>query len=77
MEQFMSEIRSYAAARGIKPGTVLQRGADLGGKVWATWEAGTATCTLTTADRIRAYMAANPPAPSHDAASAAPQEDAA
>ena len=61
MEQFISEIRAYAAALGVKPGTVLQRAGGLSGKVWPTWEAGTATCTLTMADRIRAYMAANPP----------------
>lgn len=72
MEQFISEIRTYAAAVGVKPGTVLQRAGGLSGKVWPTWEAGTATCTLAMADRIRAYMAANPPT-----APAAPSEDAA
>ena len=60
MEKFVSEIQAYAAAVGVKPGTVLQRAGGLGGKVWATWEAGTATCTLTMADKIRAYIAANP-----------------
>jgi hypothetical protein len=62
MEQLMKEIRAYAASRGIKPATVLQIAGGLGGMVWAKWEAGSATCTLSMADRLRAYMAANPPA---------------
>lgn len=56
----MSEIRDYAARRGIKPATVLQSAGGLGGTVWSRWEAGTATCTLPMADRIRDYMDANP-----------------
>jgi hypothetical protein len=70
MEQFIDEIRAYAAAVGVKPGTVLQRAGGLGGKVWPTWEAGTASCTMAMADRIRRYMADNPPiaTPSESAA---------
>ena len=60
MEQLINEIRGYAAGRNIKPSTVLQRAGGLSGKVWATWEAGTASCTLTMANRIRAYIVANP-----------------
>lgn len=62
MEQFMTEIRTYATARGIKPATVLQMAARLSGKTWAKWEDGTATCTLRTMGTIREYMRLNPPA---------------
>ncbi|WP_233141341.1 XRE family transcriptional regulator [Haematobacter missouriensis] len=57
----MSEIRSYAEARGILPSTVLQNAAKLGGTTWSKWEAGTASCTMKVAEKVRAYMAANPP----------------
>lgn len=71
MEQLIKEIETYAAAAGLKPATVLQKAGGLGGLVWSKWVAGTASCTLPMADRLRAFMAANPPAP------ARPQEDAA
>lgn len=57
----MTDIRTYAEARGIKPATVLQLAARLSGHTWAKWEAGTASCTVRTIDRIREYMRANPP----------------
>lgn len=56
----MDEIRRYAAARGVKPATVLQTAAGLSGTVWAKWEAGTAACTMPTASRIRQYISDNP-----------------
>lgn len=61
MEQLVEEIRRYADARGVKPATVLQVAAGLSGTVWRKWETGEAACTLPIADRIRLYMAANPP----------------
>lgn len=73
MEQLITEIRDYAALRGVKPSTVLQRGGGLSGKVWATWVAGAASCTLTMADRLRAYMAANPVRRASDPADATPE----
>jgi len=57
----MTEIRTYAAARRIKPATVLQLAARLSGKTWARWEDGSATCTLRTMATIREYMLLNPP----------------
>lgn len=68
MEQFLSEIEAYAAARGIQPTTVVQRAVGASGATWRKWKSG-ASCSLVTADRLRAYMAANPPP--------ATQEDAA
>lgn len=58
----MAEIRDYAAARGVKPATVLQMAAALSGTTWAKWERGAAVCSMRTAEKLRAYMAANPPA---------------
>lgn len=57
MEQLIKEIEAFAALRGVKPGTVLQWAGGLGGKAWGNWVAGTASCTLPMADRIRRYMA--------------------
>lgn len=61
MEQLIKEIEGFAAMFGIKPGTVLQRSGGFGGKAWANWVSGKASCTLPMADRIRRYMAANWP----------------
>ena len=63
----MQEVAAHAAANNIKPATVLQNSANLGGGVWAKWEKG-ASCSLNTADKIRAYIAANPAPESGDAA---------
>lgn len=60
MEQFLTEVQSYATALGVKPGTVLHNAVRLGGGTWEKWVARTASPTLKTADRIREYMRANP-----------------
>lgn len=60
MEQLIAEIERYAARRGIKPASVLQMGARLSGTTWDKWVAGTASCTMPIADRLREWMAANP-----------------
>jgi len=65
MEQLMQEIRDYAAERGCKPATVLQRAAGYGGTVWEKWEGG-AQCTLATAERIRNHMQDHPCQPELD-----------
>lgn len=57
----MKEIETYAAARGILPATVVQAATGHSGTTWAKWKVG-ATCSLRTAEKLRAYMAANPPA---------------
>ncbi len=71
MEQFLTEVREYAALKGILPSTVLQKGAELSGTTWDKWVAGSAVPTMKTVDRLRAFMAANAPAPE------TPNEDAA
>ncbi|MEQ3670680.1 XRE family transcriptional regulator [Pseudophaeobacter sp.] len=61
MEQFLKEIRAYAARFGVSPSTVIQKAGVSGGK-WRRWVDGTSSPTLHTVDRLRAYMAENPPA---------------
>jgi hypothetical protein len=56
MEQLIAEIEAYAAARGIKPATVLQYAANLSGRTWEQWKNG-GQCHLTTAQRVREYIA--------------------
>lgn len=59
MEQFIAEIEAYAAARNLLPSTVIQRAVGASGATWAKWKSGS-SCSLNTADRIRAYMAQHP-----------------
>ncbi len=54
------KVHTYAAALGVKPSTVVQRAAKLGGAAWAKWEAGDGSPTLRTADMILKYMEENP-----------------
>lgn len=60
MEQLILEVRAYARWFGITPSTVIQKAGVSGGK-WRRWEAGDSSPTLHTVDRLRAYMAENPP----------------
>ena len=59
MEQLMTEVRAFAAQHKIEPTTVVQRAGCGSGGTWARWEDGR-SCTLHTADKLRAYMAAHP-----------------
>lgn len=61
MEQFLEEVEAYADACGLKPGTVVQRACGASGRDWSKWKSGRGSCSLVTADRIRAYIAENPP----------------
>lgn len=58
----MAEVRAYAATLKIQPTTVIQRAAAGNGSTWAKWEDG-GTATHRTTDKVRRYMADNPPAP--------------
>lgn len=60
MEQLIAQVEQYALARGIKPATVLQYAAGLGGSVWEKWLSGS-SCNMATAERIRSYIVENPP----------------
>lgn len=61
MEQFLSEVEVYAEACGVQPTTVVQRATGASGSAWSKWKSGRGSCSLATADRIRAYIAENPP----------------
>ena len=60
MEQLILEIQTYAAARGVLPTTVVQRAIGASGKTWFKWTEGGSSCSLHTADKLRAYMRDNP-----------------
>lgn len=64
----MEEVRAYAARLGVKPTTVIQRVKAGGGSTWASWEAGSSTPTFSTVDKIRRFIADNPPDAIEDAA---------
>ncbi len=57
----MADVRAYAAQFGITPSTVIQKARVGGGGTWAKWESGDSSPTLRTVDRLRAYLAENPP----------------
>lgn len=64
MEQFITEVRTYATLVGVMPTTVIQRAGVGGGGTWRLWEDGRSSPTLRTVERVRAYMAENPPSDS-------------
>lgn len=70
MEEFLDEIKAYAAAFGIKPSTVVQKSGAGGGNAWSTWVNRRGSPTMDTADTIKKYMKDNP------APSLAPLRDA-
>jgi len=59
MEKLIDEIESYAAAFGVMPTTIVQRGGGGSGSTWSRWTSG-GSCTLRVAERMRKYMAENP-----------------
>ena len=72
----MQEIENYASARGILPATVVQAATGHSGTTWSKWQGG-ATCSLRTAEKLRAYMVANPPAKAANPTPTRSAEDAA
>lgn len=56
----MTEIRAYALLCGLMPSTVVQNAQCGGGGAWRKWEAG-GSCSMRTADKLRKFMADNPP----------------
>lgn len=61
MEQFIREIEAYALATGRKPQSVLRAAVGASWGTWESWVAGKSSPTMAVADRIRAYIADNPP----------------
>lgn len=72
MEQFIREIRNYAAGVGKSPQWVLRQAIGANWGQWDSWIKGASSPTLHTADRLRRWMEQNPPPES-----AAPEEAAA
>ena len=62
MEQLIAEIEDYARRAGIKPGSVLRSGINASSRQWQEWVDGKSSPTMATVDRLRAWMATNPPA---------------
>lgn len=62
MEKLIADISAYSASVGRKPQTVIRAATGHGWGVWDAWCAGRSSPTVAMADRIYAYMAANPPA---------------
>lgn len=63
MDQLIAEIEAFCAATGASPQSVLRRACGYGWDKWAAWKAGRSSPTLVNADRLRAWMDANRPAP--------------
>lgn len=61
MEQLISEVEAYARAIGQKPQRVLRDALDAGWREWDSWKGGRSSPTMARADRLRTYMAENPP----------------
>lgn len=78
MEQLISDIEAYCAARGVQPQRLLRDAINATWNLWQKWKDGEASPTMKVADRLRAYMAENPvhPAP-HGRAAQPDQGDAA
>ena len=62
MDNFLTEIESYVARSGGSPQRVLRLSIGAGWGTWEAWRTGASSPTMITADRVRAWMAENPPA---------------
>ncbi|MBY6135056.1 hypothetical protein KUV61_04400 [Nocardioides marinus] len=61
MEQFLEEMAAYAEAVGRSPQHVLRQAIGANWSQWQAWKEGQSSPTLHTVDKIRRYIAANPP----------------
>lgn len=61
MEQLINEISAYARQTQQTPQRILRAAIGAGWGTWSAWLEGVATPTLRTVDRVRQYMAENPP----------------
>ena len=73
MEQLLSDIEAYAKAVNKGPQAGLRAAIGAGWKEWESWKTGASSPTMARVDRLRAYMAENPPS----AGVSDPREDAA
>jgi len=73
MEKLIAEVAAHAAACGMTPQRVLRAAIGASWGQWDSWRAGQSSPTMRVADRLRRYMAENPPVTTADDAA----EDAA
>lgn len=57
----MQDVRAYAARFEVKPATVVQKAGAGGGSTWGRWVRDESSPTQRTLDKVRKYMADNPP----------------
>lgn len=61
MEQLIIEVEAYASAAGKTPALVLRDALGASWGQWDAWVQGKSSPTMRNVDRLRTYMAANPP----------------
>lgn len=61
MEQLIAEIEAYARNVNRTPQAILRAAIGAGWKEWGSWKAGKSSPTMARVDRLRDYMAENPP----------------
>ena len=58
-DDLIQEVEAYANERGLAPATIISRAVN-NGRLYGRLKAGFG-CNMKTAERIRAFMAENPP----------------
>lgn len=61
MEQLIADIEAYAARSGMKPQAILRAAINAKWSTWEGWVRRNSSPTVANADRIRDWMAGNPP----------------
>lgn len=61
MEQLIADVEAHAAATGLSPKKILRDAIGASWGQWDKWTSGEMSPTMTTADRLRQWMADNPP----------------
>ena len=77
MEKLITDIEEFCVASQIAPEKLLRLSVGATWGLWQKWKSGEASPTMKVADRVRAYMAANPPKVPSDPAPSPTAEDAA
>jgi hypothetical protein len=71
MEQFLNDMKAYADEVGRSPQHILRQSVGASWLQWKAWVDGQSSPTLNTVDKIRKYMAENPPPDAEQAEDAA------
>ncbi|SIO36867.1 hypothetical protein SAMN05444722_1710 [Rhodovulum sp. ES.010] len=61
MDKLIAEVEAYAAAWDKVPQKVLRDAIGAGWGQWDSWKDGRSSPTMKVVDRLREFMAANPP----------------